>query len=368
MPYLLKENGYTNVVFVKEQYAPDGMFSTCPYPNPENAEALALGLAYARKTKADLLLATDPDADRLGVAVKNNKGDYALLSGNEVGVLLLDYICSQKIKTNTMPRHALLIKTIVSSAMAEKIAENYGVKTINVLTGFKFIGEQISLLEAQGRVGDFLFGFEESCGYLSGDYVRDKDGVGATFLLCEMCAFYQAKGITLFNKLRELYQAFGYHLNTLHTYAFEGVRGFAEMQEMMWRLRLQEGASLLGRRKVKQIKDYSLGIDGLPKSDVLHFLLEDGSSFIIRPSGTEPKLKLYVSVVAKNKKEASLQERALLSKITFFLGVEFEANAPKSKMLFQEKAKRKPKEKCPKSAKQGENYAEKTQKQSFFLR
>lgn len=298
----LKESGYTNITVVKEQEKPDGNFPTCPYPNPEIKEAMALGMECAKKNNADLLLATDPDCDRVGIAVKDSSGEYVLLSGNETGMLLLDYICARKIENGTMPETPVCVKTIVTIDMAERIAAQYGVKTVNVLTGFKYIGEQIGLLEKAGRKDDYLLGFEESYGYLSGTHVRDKDAVNAAFLICEMFAYYATQGIRLTDKLNQLYAEFGYCLNTLQSYEFEGSAGFKKMQDIMARFR--KGLDCIGPKKVIKCLDYSLGLDGLPKSDVLKYLLEDNCSVVVRPSGTEPKLKTYVSVSAENQATA----------------------------------------------------------------
>lgn len=300
----LKEMGYTNITIVSEQEEPDGHFTTCPYPNPEIKEAMVLGMEYAARYDADLLLATDPDCDRVGIAVKDEKGirggagEYALVSGNEVGMLLLDYICSQRIKHGTMPDDPVMIKTIVTIDMGARIAEHYGLRTIDVLTGFKFIGEQIGLLEKQGKEDSYIFGFEESYGYLSGGYVRDKDAVDGAFLICEMFAFYKTRGISLLDKLEELYKTYGYCLNTLHSYEFEGVAGFSKMQDIMTDFR--KGLDSIGPKKVVRCLDYSEGLEGLPKSDVLKYILEDNCSVVVRPSGTEPKLKTYISVSAKD--------------------------------------------------------------------
>ena len=294
----------------EEQRLPDGCFPTCPYPNPEIREAMELGIAYAGRCGADLLLATDPDCDRVGVAVRDRSGGYTLLSGNETGMLLLDYICAQRTKHGTMPADPVMIKTIVTTDMAERIAARYGVKTINVLTGFKFIGEQIGRLEAQGRRDSYVFGFEESYGYLSGPYVRDKDGVGAACLICEMFSYYAARGVSLPDRLRQLYRDHGYCLNTLHSYAFDGSAGLARMQAVMKALRA--GVASFGGRKVLRVLDYAGGLDGLPKSDVLKFILEDGCTLVARPSGTEPKLKLYLSVSAESREAAEKAEAELL--------------------------------------------------------
>jgi phosphoglucomutase len=295
---VLKETGFNNITVVEEQRNPDGNFPTCPYPNPEIREAMELGLQYCRKENADLLIATDPDCDRCGIAVKDSNGSYKLLSGNETGLLLLDFICSQRIKNGTMPEHPVMIKTIVTSDMGEQIADHYGVQTINVLTGFKFIGEQIGLLEKQGKENDYIFGFEESYGYLSGGYVRDKDGIDASFMIAEMFAYYKTKGISLLEKLDELYKTYGYRLNTLHSYEFDGESGFHKMQDIM--KKFHAGVDEFGDKKVEKVLDYSQGLDGLPKSDVLKYLLEGNSSVVVRPSGTEPKLKVYISISAES--------------------------------------------------------------------
>lgn len=312
----LRESGYTNITVVKEQEQPDGKFPTCPYPNPEIREAMALGIEYARRYNADLLLATDPDCDRVGIAVKNAEGDHVLLSGNETGMLLLDYICSKRQANGTMPQEPVMIKTIVTIDMAERIAADYGVKTINVLTGFKFIGEQIGMLEAAGKEDSYIFGFEESYGYLSGSYVRDKDAVDGAFLICEMFAYYKSQGIALWDKLQELYKKYGYCLNTLHSYCFEGAAGFEKMQKIMENLR--EGLTALGGRKVMTCLDYAKGLDGLPKSNVLKFLLEGNCSVVVRPSGTEPKMKAYISVSAVDEKTARTKEKRLVEKLAEF--------------------------------------------------
>ncbi len=305
----LKECGYTNITVVKEQEQPDGNFTTCPYPNPEIKEAMSLGMDYAKKYNADLLLATDPDCDRVGIAVKTPKGDYQLLSGNETGMLLLDYICKKRIENGTMPTAPVFMKTIVTIDMAERIAADYDVRTVNVLTGFKFIGEQIGVLEQQGKEESYIFGMEESYGYLSGGYVRDKDAVDGAFLICEMFAYYKTQGISLIEKLEELYKKYGYCLNTLHFYEFEGSAGFAKMQDIMKDFR--GDIKTIGGRKVEKVLDYAPGLDGLPKSDVLKFMLEGNCSVVVRPSGTEPKLKTYLSVTADSMEEAVEGEKQI---------------------------------------------------------
>lgn len=315
----LKEMGYTNITLVEEQRLPDGAFPTCPYPNPEIREAMALGLEYARRCNADLLLATDPDCDRVGIAVKDDRGEYVLLSGNETGLLLLDYICSQRAKHHKMPNNPVMVKTIVTMDLAERIAADYGVRTVNVLTGFKYIGEQIGFLEQAKKTDSFVFGFEESYGYLSGSYVRDKDAVAGAFLICEMFSYYAAHGSSIWEKLQELFSRYGYCLNTLHSYEFDGPAGFEKMKNIMRRFHEEAGPgktlASLGGKKILKVLDYNQGLSGLPKSDVLKYLLEDNCSAVIRPSGTEPKLKVYISVSAKTKAEAQEVERKVVGDV-----------------------------------------------------
>ncbi len=307
----LREAGYSNVTLVEEQTAPDGHFPTCPYPNPEIHEAMALGIEYAKKADADILIATDPDCDRCGIAVKDTDGSYRLMTGNETGLLLADYICARRLANGTMPEAPVMVKTIVTTDTAAQIAEHYHVRTIDVLTGFKFIGEQIGLLEREGRESSYIFGFEESYGYLSGSYVRDKDGVNAVLLICEMFAYYRSLGQTILQRLDELYMQYGYRLNTLYSYTYEGAAGFARMQSIMQGLRAELAAGAvteLAGRRIERVLDYSEGIDGLPKSDVLKFMMEGRSSVVIRPSGTEPKLKAYVSICADTREQAAAAE------------------------------------------------------------
>lgn len=312
----LSEMGYTNITLVEEQRLPDGNFPTCPYPNPEIKEALALGLEYAKKNNADLLLATDPDCDRVGIAVKDNNGEYQLLSGNEVGLLLLDYICSQRVKHNKMPVDPVMVKTIVTMDLSKRIAAHYGVRTIDVLTGFKFIGEQIGYLEKAGKADSYIFGFEESYGYLTGSYVRDKDGVNGAYMICEMFSFYKTKGISLLDKLNEIYKKYGYCLNTLYSFEFDGAAGFTKMQDIM--KEFHKGLDVIGGKKVVETLDYSKGLNGLPKSDVLKYLLEGNCSVVVRPSGTEPKLKTYISVSAENKEKAEKLEAVMVEELKKF--------------------------------------------------
>ena len=312
----LSECGYKDIAVVEEQKETDGNFPTCPYPNPEIQEAMELGIQYAKKQDADLVLATDPDCDRVGIAVKAQRGDYTLLSGNETGVLLLDYICSRRAALGLMPKNPVFMKTIVTTNMAETIASRYGVSTVNVLTGFKFIGEQLGELEKNGRLDSFIFAFEESYGYLSDSYVRDKDGVGASLLICEMAAYYKEQGLSLADRLEELYQTYGYCLDTQHCRHFEGPHGARQMREIMGKLR--EGVDYLGGKKITGFEDYKNGLHNLPKSDVVRFLLEDNCSVVVRPSGTEPKIKVYVSVRGENQGEAKEIEEKITSDIEGF--------------------------------------------------
>ena len=305
---VLRECGFTNVHVVAEQAEPDGAFPTCPSPNPELPEAMALGLEYARRLGAEMLLATDPDCDRCGIALWEH-GGYRLLTGNETGMLLLDYICRRRAALGIMPEKPLAVKTIVTADIAERIASRYGVATVNVLTGFKFIGETIGRLEAEGRAERYIFGYEESCGYLSGTYVRDKDAVNASLLICEMFAWYRARGVSLAARLSALYAEYGHCVNAQHSYAFEGSAGFARMQAIMADFRA--GVEAIGGLPVESVQDYAPGIDGLPKSDVLKFRLAGGNTVVVRPSGTEPKLKAYVCASAPDAMQAAEIESAI---------------------------------------------------------
>ena len=312
----LAESGYTNITVVKEQQFPNGYFPTCPFPNPEIQEAMALGRKYAKENNADLLLATDPDCDRVGIAVRDKDGNYKLISGNQTGRLLFDYICSRRIALGIRPKEPVLVKTIVTSDRAEKIADHYHVKTVNVLTGFKYIGEQIGLLEKQGKESNYIFGFEESYGCLTGTYVRDKDAVDGAFRICERFAYYKSKGISLLDKLDELYKTYGYTNNSLHNYEFDGSSGFEKRQEI--RKKFRSGIKEIGGKKVIKSFDYLPGLDGLPKADVLKFVLEDESSIIVRPSGTEPKLKAYISVTKESRQKAKEEDQIIADNLAGF--------------------------------------------------
>lgn len=304
----LKESGFENIFVVPEQEQPDGNFPTCPYPNPEIRGALELGLKYADERGADLLIATDPDSDRIGIAVRGRDG-MQLISGNDVGVLLIDYICGQKTRHGMMPENPIVVKTVVTTTMADAVANSYGAGIIDVLTGFKYIGEQITRLEEKGEENRFLFGYEESYGYMSGTHVRDKDGVNGAFIICEMFAYYKTRGTSIAERLEELYKTFGYRLNLTKSYEFDGAAGFARMQEIM--AEVKKGLAEIGGLKVIKTLDYSKGLNGLPPSDVMKFLLEKDCSVVIRPSGTEPKIKAYISMVGSNWEEAErMAERA----------------------------------------------------------
>ena len=311
---ILNRIGIQEVTVVKEQENPDGNFTTCPYPNPEIREALQLGLQYCDQVKPDLLLATDPDADRVGIAVPDGKGGYALFSGNEVGAMLLEYICEQRIQKGTMPKHPVAVKTIVTTDIVEAICKAYGVELIEVLTGFKFIGEQIGFLEAKGEEDRYIFGFEESYSYLAGSYVRDKDAVVASMLICEMAAYYRTKGISMMQARENLYQKYGVYVHAQHSFTFEGESGMIRMQNIMEHLRTNRPEQI-DNLKVIQFADYEkqVSIDlttgtetaiTLPKSNVLSFTLEQGAKVIIRPSGTEPKIKAYYTTTAATEAEA----------------------------------------------------------------
>ncbi len=322
---ILKRLGITDVTVVKEQENPDGNFTTCPYPNPEIREALEVGLKYCREIKPDLLLATDPDCDRVGIAVPDGDG-YALFSGNEVGAMLLEYICEQRIKKGTMPKNPVAVKTIVTTDIVNLIGKEYGVEIIDVLTGFKFIGEQIGLLEEKGEEKRYIFGFEESYGYLSGSYVRDKDAVNASMLICEMAAYYRTQGISLLQAREKMYEKYGVFYQTLHSFTFEGESGMNKMADIMADLRNNIPAEV-GGLKVIRFDDYKTGISKdivsgtettltLPKSDVLAFFLEGGSKAIVRPSGTEPKIKTYFTATASTHEKAEALEAKLAGDFT----------------------------------------------------
>ena len=308
---ILNDIGIDDITIVPEQQYPDGNFPTCPYPNPEIFEALRLGLELAEKEGADLMLATDPDADRVGIAMKCPDGSYELVSGNEVGALLLDYICAGRIEKGTMPEKAVAVKSLVSTPLADAIAAHYGVEMRNVLTGFKWIGDQIAQLEAAGEVDRFIFGFEESYGYLAGPYVRDKDAVIGSMLICEMAAYYRSIGSSLKQRMEEIYAQYGRYLNKTDSYEFPGLSGMDKMAGIMAELR-QNPPAAIGEYKVVKVTDYKKPEEtGLPPANVLVYDLEGGAQAIVRPSGTEPKIKTYFTTLGKDLAEAQAQKDAL---------------------------------------------------------
>lgn len=328
---VLKETGVENVLVVKEQEQPDGNFPTCPYPNPEIKEALQLGLNLCEKEQPDLLLATDPDSDRVGIAVKKDDGSFRLISGNETGIMLTDYILSCRKEQGTLPENPIVVKTIVTTNLIKRICKKYGCKLNNVLTGFKYIGEQILELEQKNEENRYVFGFEESYGYLAGTYVRDKDAVVAAMLICEMAAFYKKQGRSLSQVIDSLYDEYGYYENVTLSFEFDGAAGMEKMSNIMRSLReskLQEIAEL----KLVTTEDYLTSecndiISGateeirLPKADVIAFSLEDGSSITVRPSGTEPKIKLYITAVGKTKADSIKLSEKLIPAGEALIGV-----------------------------------------------
>lgn len=312
---VLKDIGITDITIVPEQEYPNGYFTTCSYPNPEIFEALKLGLELAKDCGADLMLATDPDADRVGIAMKCPDGSYELVSGNEMGVLLLDYICAGRIEKGTMPKNPVAVKSLVSTPLADAVAKNYGVELRSVLTGFKWIGDQIAGLEAAGEVERFIFGFEESYGYLSGSYVRDKDAVVASMLICEMAAYYRSIGSSIKERLEEIYAKYGRYLNKIDSFEFPGLSGMDKMNGIMQELRNNPPAEI-GGLKVVRATDYKKPEEtGLPAANVLVYALEGGPSVVVRPSGTEPKIKAYYTTLGKNLEEAQAQKDTLAASL-----------------------------------------------------
>ncbi len=308
---ILNDIGIDDITIVPEQKYPDGNFPTCPYPNPEIFEALELGLKLATETGADLMLATDPDADRVGIAMKCPDGSYELVSGNEVGVLLLDYICEGRIEKGTMPKNAVAVKSLVSTPLADAVAANYGVEMRNVLTGFKWIGDQIAGLEAKGEVERFILGFEESYGYLAGPYVRDKDAVVGSMLICEMAAYYRSIGSSIKERLEGIYAKYGRYLNKVDSFEFPGLSGMDKMAGIMAGLREQPLTEIGGYKVTKTVDYKNTAETGLPAANVLVYTLEGGATVIVRPSGTEPKIKTYFTTLGKDLAEAEAQKKVL---------------------------------------------------------
>ena len=308
---VLNDIGITDVTIVPEQEYPNGYFTTCSYPNPEIFAALELGLNLAKETGADLMLATDPDADRVGIAMKCPDGSYELVSGNEVGVLLLDYIAAGRIEKGTMPANPVAVKSIVSTPLADVVAKHYGVELRSVLTGFKWIGDQIAGLEADGEVDRFIFGFEESYGYLAGPYVRDKDAIIGSMLICEMAAYYRSIGSSLKQRLEEIYKEYGRYLNIVDSYEFPGLTGMDKMAGIMQGLR-DNPPTEFGGYKVVKVTDYKKTEEtGLPAANVLIYDLDGGATVVVRPSGTEPKIKTYFTTLGKDVDEAKAQKDKL---------------------------------------------------------
>ena len=311
---ILDRIGVKDVTVVPEQEMPDGNFPTCPFPNPEIKQAFECALKMAQTIKPDLLLATDPDCDRVGIAVKDHDGEYKLMSGNEVGAMMLNYLLSQKKEKGLLSENSIAVKSFVSTDLAEVIARKYNCTFKNLLTGFKYIGELITQLEAEGRSDDFVMGFEESYGYLAGTHARDKDAVVASMLICEMAAYYKTQGKSLAEVMDDIYDEFGYYYNTVSSYTFEGASGMEKMASIMDGLRNNAPPSF-GSMDVTVIDDYKTSVStvladnstskiDLPKSNVLAYTLTDGNKIIVRPSGTEPKIKAYITAIGKTKEEA----------------------------------------------------------------
>lgn len=325
---ILDRIGVKSVYVVPEQEYPDGNFPTCPFPNPEIKQVFEIGLEMNRKIGADILLATDPDCDRVGIAVPDKTGELVLMSGNEVGTMLLNYILSQRLEKGTLPKSAIAVKSFVSTDLAEVIAKEYNCTFKNLLTGFKYIGELITNLEKEGRASDFVMGFEESYGYLAGTHARDKDAVVASMLICEMAAYYKTKNMNLVDVMNSLYDKFGYYCNEVKSYTFEGAQGMEKMAQIMDTLR-QNPPKTIGDFIVTAVSDYKTSkitfTDGkeekieLPKSNVLAFALENGNKVIVRPSGTEPKIKAYLTAIGNDKESASKIAKTLESAADEFM-------------------------------------------------
>ena len=312
---VLKDIGLNDITIVPEQEYPNGYFTTCSYPNPEIFEALEAGLKLAKECNADLMLATDPDADRVGIAMKCPDGSYELVSGNEMGVLLLDYICAGLIEKSKMPKNPVAVMSLVSTPLADAVAKNYGVELRKVLTGFKWIGDQILHLEEAGEEERFIFGFEESYGYLSGSYVRDKDAVVASMLICEMAAYYRSIGSSIKQRLEEIYAKYGRYFNKIDSYEFPGLSGMDKMAGIMQKLRDNPPTDIAGLKIVKAVDYKKTEETGLPAANVLVYSLDGGATVVIRPSGTEPKIKAYYTTLGKDLAEAQAQKDKLAAAV-----------------------------------------------------
>lgn len=311
---VLKQAGFKNVEVVKEQELPDSNFSTVEYPNPEEKAVFEIAINMAKESGADIILGTDPDCDRVGVVVKNNEGEYVVLNGNQVGSLLVDYVISNNKEKISNVLNPTIVKTIVTSELGAKIAKENGVDCIDTLTGFKFIGEKINEFE-QNKERTFVMGYEESYGYLVGTHARDKDGVVSSLLICEMAAYYYDKGMTLYEGLQEVYKKYGYYKEELKSITLKGIDGMKQIQNIMNSFRTSDVASIADI-KVSEIRDYKKGINDLPKSDVLKFVLEDGSWIAVRPSGTEPKIKFYFGCNGDNQEIVDEKLKLIIEDIT----------------------------------------------------
>lgn len=329
---ILSRIGVKDIYIVPEQENPDGNFPTCPYPNPEIRQAFELALKVAEGNDADILLATDPDCDRVGIAVNDGSGKFELMSGNEVGAMLLNYLLSQRKANGTLPEHAVAAKSFVSTDLAEEIAKKYGCEFKNLLTGFKYIGELITKLEAEGRANDFIMGFEESYGYLAGTHARDKDAVVGSMLICEMAAYYKSQGKTLLEVMADIYAEFGYYCNTVKSYEFDGAAGMKKMQQIMDNLRKNPPKDLAGA-EITYTADYETGVEkdiesgtesktDLPKSNVLAYKAKGGSGLIVRPSGTEPKIKAYITAIGTDKAAAEEKAEKLIAEANSIMNTE----------------------------------------------
>ena len=322
---VLKKLGVKELQVVKSQEKPAGNFPTCPYPNPEIRQVFEEGLKMTEEFPADLMIATDPDCDRVGIAVRDN-GEYKLMTGNEVGAMLCEYLLSELKAKGQLPENPVIVKTIVTTPLISAICKEYNADMRDLLTGFKYIGECITELEADGEEDRYVLGLEESYGYLTGIHARDKDGVNAAMIICEMAAFYKTKGITLWQFMDSIYEKYGYFFNQLDNYAFEGAAGMQKMADMMDGLRTNPPKEICGS-KVNWAGDYKAGITtdgetGLPKSNVLSYRMESGDAVIVRPSGTEPKIKIYITAKATSRKEAEEKLATISLSVKELLGIE----------------------------------------------